>query len=91
MKLANGNTVNAQVIGIILCRLTNCPIIYDLGSVYYCPFHPSNTLSLGSLKCYVGFKNDMTEPLEHYDFLEPQGCSCISLYSTQKHLDYLHI
>ena len=55
MKLANGNTGNAQVIGIILCRFTNCSIIYQVGTVYYCPGHPSNTISSGALIFYVSF------------------------------------
>ena len=63
VKLANGNTGNAQVIGIILCRFTNCSIIYQVGTVYYCPGHPYSTISLGDLKFYVCFKNVAYEPL----------------------------
>ena len=37
VKLANGNTGHAQVIGTILCHFTNCVIIYPVGTVYYCP------------------------------------------------------
>ena len=54
-KLANGNTRHSQVIGIILCHFTNFHIIYSVGQVYYFPGQPLNTISLGSLKCYVGF------------------------------------
>ena len=75
VKLANGNTGNAQVIGIILCQFTNCFIIYPLGKFYYCPSHPSNTISSGALKIYVGFQKVTSEPLEHCDFVEPQGQS----------------
>ena len=55
VKLANGSTVHAQGIGIILCSFTNCLIIYLVGQVYYCPGQPSNTISSGALKFYVGF------------------------------------
>ena len=49
VKLANGNTVHAQGIGIILCRFPNFSIIYPVGPVYYCSGHPSNTISSGAL------------------------------------------
>ena len=55
VKLENENTGHAQGIGIILCRFTNCLIIYTVGIVYYCPGHPSNTLSLGALKFFICF------------------------------------
>ena len=55
VKLANGNTGHAQGIGIILCRFPNCSIIYPVGPVYYCPGHPSKTISSGALKFYIGF------------------------------------
>ena len=55
VKLANVNTGHAQRIGIILCRFPNCSIIYPVGSVYYCPGHPSNTISSGALNFYVFF------------------------------------
>ena len=35
VKLANGNTGNAQVIGIILCIFPNCYIMYTVVPVYY--------------------------------------------------------
>ena len=54
-KLANRNTGHAQEIGIILCRFTNCSVIYPVGPVYYCPGHTSNTISSGPLKFYIGF------------------------------------
>ena len=72
MKLANGNTGHAQEIGIIVCRFSNCSIIYPVGTVYYCPGHPSNIISSGYLKFYVGFKKVKSEPLENFDFVEPQ-------------------
>ena len=52
VKLANVNTVHAQVIGIILCRFPNCFIVYPVGPVYYFPGHPSNNISSGDLKFY---------------------------------------
>ena len=55
VKLANGNTGHAQVIGIILCHFPNCLIIYPVGPVYYYPGNPSNTISSGALKFYIGF------------------------------------
>ena len=91
MKLSNGNTGHAQGIGIILCRFTNCSIIYPVGPVYYFPGHPSNTISSGALKFCIGFKKVTSEPLEHYDFVKPQGCSWRSPYQTRKNLDYLQI
>ena len=56
MKLAYGNTVHAQVIGIILCCFTNCYIIYPVGSVYCFHGHPSKTILFGALKFYAEFK-----------------------------------
>ena len=55
VKLANVNTVNSQGIGIILCCFTNFSIIYPVGPVYYCPGHPSNTISPGAVKFYTSF------------------------------------
>ena len=46
---------HVQGIGIILCQFPNYLIIYPVGPVYYCPGHPSNTISSGSLKFYIGF------------------------------------
>ena len=80
VKLANVNTVHAQVIGIMLFHFTNCSIIYLVGPVYYCPGHPSNTISSCALKFYFGFINITSEPLEHCDFFEPQGRSWRSPY-----------
>ena len=71
VKLANGNTGHAQGIGIILCRFSNCSIIYSAGPVYYCPGHPSKTISSGALKFYICFKKVTSEPLEHCDFVDP--------------------
>ena len=75
VKLANVNTRHAQVIGIILCRFTNYLGIYPVGPVYYCQGQPSNTISSGDLKFYVGFKKVTSEPLEHCDFVDTQGRS----------------
>ena len=69
VKVANGNTGHAQVIGIILCLLPNCSIIYPVGPVYYFPDHPSNTISSGALNFYIGFLKVTSEPLECCDFL----------------------
>ena len=55
VKLANENTGHAQGVVIILCRFPNYRIIYHIGPVYYCPVHPTDTISLVTLKCYVGF------------------------------------
>ena len=55
LKLANENTGHTQVIWVILCRFTNCSIICPVGTVYYCLGHPSNIISSGALKFYVGF------------------------------------
>ena len=57
VKLANGNTGHTQGVGIILCCFHNCLNIYLVGPFYYCTGHPSNTLSSGSLKFYIGFVN----------------------------------
>ena len=91
VKPDNVNTVHAQGIGIILCRFHKCSVIYPVGPVYHCPDHPSNTTSSGSLKFYVGFQKVISEPLEHCDFFDPQGCSWRSPYQTQNNLDYLQI
>ena len=56
MEPANGYTVHAQGIGIILCHFPNCFIICTVLPVYYCTYHPFNTISSGALKFHVGFK-----------------------------------
>ena len=91
VKLSNGNTGHAQGIGIILCRFPNCSIIYPVGPVYYCPGHPSNTISSGALKFYIGIKKVTSEPLEHCDFVDPQGRSWRSPYQTRNNLDHLQL
>ena len=75
VKLANGNMGHAQEIGIIFCNFPNCSNIYPVGQVYYCIGQPSNKISLGSFKFYSGFKKITSEPLEHCDFVDPQGHS----------------
>ena len=57
VELANGNTGHAQGIEIILCQFPNCKILYPVGTVYYCPCQPSNTISSGELKFCIGLKN----------------------------------
>ena len=69
VKLANANMGHAQVISIVLCNFTNCTIIYPVVTVYYCPGNPSNTISSGDLKFYLGFKKVTYEHLEHCDFV----------------------
>ena len=91
VKLANGNTVHAQGIGIILCYFTNCLIIYPVVPVYYFPGHLSNTLSSGALKFYIGYKKVTSKPLEHCDLADPQGRSWRSSYQTNNNLDYLQL
>ena len=91
VQLANGNTGHAQGIGIILCCLTNCSIIYPGGTVYYCPGHPYNTVLSGDLKFYFGFKKVTSEPLEHCDSVDPQDSYWRSPYQTQKNLEYFQL
>ena len=91
MKLTNGNTGHAQVIGVILCCFPNYYIIYPVGTVYYYPGHPSNTISSGYLNFYVGFQKVVSETLEHCDFVDPQGCYWRPPYQTQNNLDYFQI
>ena len=86
VEFNNGNMVYDQVIGIFLCRFPNFPIIYPGGPVYYFTGQTSNTISLGELKCYVGFQKLTYEPLEHCDFFNPQGHSCRSPYQTRKNV-----
>ena len=91
VKLANGNTGHAQGIGIILCRFTNCPIIYLVGPVYYCTGHHYNTISSGALKFYAGFQNITTKTLQHCDFVDPQGNSWRPPNHTENNVKYLQI
>ena len=48
--------ITKELVLFYICFST-CPIIYPVGPVYYCLGYPSNTISLSSLKCYVGFQN----------------------------------
>ena len=91
VKLANGNTGHAQGIGVILFHFPNCSIIYPVGPVYYCPGHPSNTISSGALKFYIGFKKVTYATLEHCDFVDPQGRSWRSPYQTRNNIYYLQL
>ena len=52
VKLAYGNTVHDQFIGIILYWYHNCPNIYPVGLFYYCPGHTSNKISLVPLNVF---------------------------------------
>ena len=60
-------------------------------TVYYCPGHPSKSISSGEIKFYVGSKNVTYEPLEHCDFVDPQSSYWILPYQTQNNIDYLQI
>ena len=91
VRLANENTGHAQVIGIILFRFPKFSIIYPVGPVYYCPGHPSKTISSGSLKFYAGFQKVKSEPLENCDFVKTQGSSWISTWHIQNNIKYLQI
>ena len=90
-EMANGNIGHDQGIGIILCFFNNCPIIYLVGPVYYCPGYPSNMISSGAVKFYAGFQNFTSETLEHCGFADPRGLSCRSSYHTQNNLNYIKI
>ena len=91
VKLANGNTGNAQVFGIILCHFPNFSILYPVGPVYYFPGHLSNTISSGALKFYAGFLKVASELLQHCDFFDHQGRSWMSSFQTQNKLDFIQI
>ena len=86
VKLDNENIGYAQGIGIILCRFNNCPIRYPVGTVYYYLVHPSNTISKGAIKFYVGFQNVTYEAIEYCDFFDPQSHSWRSPNQTKKRL-----
>ena len=60
-------------------------------SVYYCLGYPSNTILLGDLKYYFSSQMFTSEPLEHYDFVDPQGHYWRSPYRAQKNLYYIQI
>ena len=60
-------------------------------TVYYCPGHSYNTISLGALKSYVDFQKFTSEPLENCDFVGPQVCSLRSPYRTRINLHYFQI
>ena len=75
VKLANGQTGNAEEVGIFLCRFPNCSIIYPVIPVYYCLGHPYRTISLGALKCYVDFQKCISETLEHCDIVDTEVSS----------------
>ena len=60
-----------------------------MGPVYCFPYQPSNTISLGDLKFYIGLQKVASEPLEHCDFVDPQSYSWVSPYHTKNNLKYL--
>ena len=91
MKLANGNTGNAQGIGIILCHFINCLTIYPVVPVHYCPSYPSKKISSGDLKFYVGFQKVTYKPLKFFDFVDPQSHSWRSPYQNINNIDYIQI
>ena len=62
-----------------------------MGTVYYFPGRPSDTISLGALKFYVGFQKVTYKPLEYCDVYDPQSQSCRSPYQNQNNLDYIQI
>ena len=80
VKLANRKVRHSWGIGVILCPFTNSPIMYLMGLFYYCPGHPSNTISLGALKYYVGFQKVTTDTLEYCDYFDPHDCIWIWIY-----------
>ena len=55
VKLSNKNKGLSQIIVIIWWDFTKCPIIYPVVLVNHFPYNPSNDISLGPLKYYVGF------------------------------------
>ena len=59
--------------------------------VYYFPGHPLNNISSGTLKLYVGCQKVTSEPIDHCDFVDPQGRYWRSPYHNQNNLDYLQI
>ena len=77
----------SQVIRIILCRFPNFCIVHPVGPVYYVSGHPYITISSGAFKFYVGFQKVTSEPLENFDFVDPQGYSWRSTYQTQNNID----
>ena len=91
VKLANGSTGHAQGIEIILYLCTKCYTINPVETVYYCPGQPSKTISLDALECYVGFQKVTSEPIEHCNFVDPQGRSWKSPHQTQNNLEFLQI
>ena len=69
VNLDNVNTGHAQVIGIILCYLLRCSIIYPIENFYYFPGYPYNTISTSVITFHVGFQKVTYETIEHCDFL----------------------
>ena len=91
VKFPNENTGHTQGIGIFLCHFPDCPIIYTVVPVCYCPCNPSYTISSGALKFYVGFQKVTSDPPQHFYFVDHQGRSWRSPSQTQNNLDYLQI
>ena len=80
IKVANENTGNAQVIGIILCRFPKCIITFPVGPVYYFLGHTSNTILLGTLKFYIGFEKVTPGTLEHLALIISRSTKCLDVF-----------
>ena len=62
-----------------------------MGTVYYCPFHSSDTILLGALKCFVWFHRVTSEPSQYYYFVDLKRQSWRYEYLKQNNLEYLYI
>ena len=62
-----------------------------MGPVYYCPGQPYKIISSGELKFYAGFEKVTSKPIEHCDFVDPQGRPWVSPYQNQNNLEYIQI
>ena len=76
------NKINRNIFVPTVCALStqNVDRAQTVGPVYYCLGNPYNTISSGDLKFYVDFEEVTYKPIEHYDFVDPQGCSWMSPY-----------
>ena len=89
-KLSNGNTVHAQVIGVISCHFLNYPVINPVVLVYYYyPGYRSNTISFVAKTFYVGLLKVASEPILYCGCVDTQGRTLRSPYHTWKILFYL--
>ena len=75
MKLSNGNTGHAHVIGVILCNFITfqlyirCDQFIIVQATLPTPYHQF------PLNFILVFKKVASEPLDHCGFVDPQGCS----------------